>query len=254
MQNSILEVNNLCFGFSKDKQILNNISFSINKGELCLIAGANGSGKSLLLKSLKGLLKPTKGAIICDGVDISKKTKTRRSLFGLVFQDADSQIVGQTVEKDLRFGMENIKVEEKEQIKRIADISKLLNLDDKLKMRSRTLSGGEKRRLAIAGILVMQPKIILMDEPFANLDYPGVVQVIKTLLLLKDSGHTIIIVSHEIEKCAAHSDRLLLLENGSLIADGPIEENLAILLEHGVFVPTSQGSVLPSKDLTWLKH
>jgi biotin transport system ATP-binding protein len=254
MQNHILEVNNLCFGFNKDKQILNDISFNINKGELCLIAGANGSGKSLLLKCLKGLLKPTKGTIKSSDLDVSKKSKTRRSLFGLVFQDADSQIVGQTVEKDLRFGMENIKIDEDEQIRRIDDISRLLKLDDKLKMPSRTLSGGEKRRLAIAGILVMQPKIIFMDEPFANLDYPGVVQVIKTLLLLKSSGHTIIIVSHEIEKCAAHSDRLLLLEEGSLIADGPIEDNLAILLEHGVFVPTSEGSVLPLKDLTWLKH
>jgi biotin transport system ATP-binding protein len=254
MQNHILEVNNLCFGFNKNKQILNNISFNINQGELCLIAGANGSGKSLLLKCLKGLLKPTKGTIKSDGINISTKSKTRRSMFGLVFQDADSQIVGQTVEKDLRFGLENLKVEEEEQIKRINDISKLLNLDDKLKDRSRNLSGGEKRRLAIAGILVMQPKIIFMDEPFANLDYPGVVQVIKTLLLLKKSGHTIIIVSHEIEKCAAHSDRLLLLEEGSLIADGPIEENLSMLLDHGVFVPTSQGSVLPLMDLTWLKN
>lgn len=253
MQNPILEVNNLCFEFNSDKQILNKISFNINKGELCLIAGANGSGKSILLKCLKGLLKPTHGSIKCDGLDISSKSKARRSLFGLVFQDADSQIVGQTVEKDLKFGLENLQVSYDEQLKRIDNISQLLSLDDKLKMRPRNLSGGEKRRLAIAGVLVMEPKIIFMDEPFANLDYPGVVQVIKTIILLKESGHTILIVSHEIEKCAAHADRLILLEEGKLIADGPIEENLSQLPMHGVFIPTNRGSILPLEDLTWLK-
>jgi biotin transport system ATP-binding protein len=254
MKNTILEVDKLCFGFSKDKQLLNNISFKINEGELCLIAGANGSGKSLLLKCLKGLLKPTSSTILVNGVDVSNKSKTRRSLFGLVFQDADSQIVGQTVEKDLRFGMDNLKVKESEQVSRIDNISKLLNLNTKLKERPRILSGGEKRRLAIAGILVMQPQIIFMDEPFANLDYPGVIQVIKSLLLLKESGHTIIIVSHEIEKVAAHADRLLLLESGNLIANGKPELLLDQLLEHGVFVPSSQGKIIPIEEMTWLKH
>ena len=254
MENSILEVNDLCFGFSKNNQILQNISFNINEGEFVLIAGSNGSGKSLLLKCLKGLLKPTSGTIKVENHDVSKKAKTRRSLFGLVFQDADSQIVGQTVEKDLKFGMDNIKIEKEEQNRRINDVSQLLNLNDKLTMKSRTLSGGEKRRLAIAGVLVMEPKIIFMDEPFANLDYPGVIQVIKTLLLLKKSGHTIIIVSHEIEKVAAHADRLILLEKGRVIENGNVENNLDKLLSHGVFVPSFNGKILPCKDLTWLKH
>lgn len=254
MTNNILEVKDLCFSFSKDKQLLKNITFNINKGELCLIAGANGSGKSLLLKCLKGLLKPSSATIIVNGENVSKNCKSRRALFGLVFQDADSQIVGQTVEKDLRFGMENINIPDDDQLKRIEDVSNLLNLKDLLKARPRTLSGGEKRRLAIAGILVMQPKIIFMDEPFANLDYPGVIQVLKSLLLLKESGHTIIIVSHEIEKVAAHADRLLLIENGNLIANDIPELLLDKLPNHGVFVPTNKGKIIPIEEMTWLKH
>lgn len=254
MKNTILEVENLCFSFTKDKQLLNNITFNINEGELCLIAGANGSGKSVLLKCLKGLLKPSSSTIIVNGENVSKNCIRRRSLFGLVFQDADSQIVGQTVEKDLRFGMENINIPDDDQLKRIEDVSNLLNLNDLLKARPRTLSGGEKRRLAIAGILVMQPKIIFMDEPFANLDYPGVIQVLKSLLLLKESGHTIIIVSHEIEKVAAHADRLLLIENGNLIANDIPELLLDKLPKHGVFVPTTNGKIIPIEEMTWLKH
>jgi len=254
MDNSILEVNNLCFGFNKNNQILSNVSFNIKEGEFVLIAGANGSGKSILLKCLKGLLKPTAGYITVNGQDVSKHSKTRRSLFGLVFQDADSQIVGQTVEKDLKFGMDNIKINREEQLRRISDVAELLNLQDKLKMKARNLSGGEKRRLAIAGVLVMEPKIIFMDEPFANLDYPGVIQVIKTLLLLKESGHTIIVVSHEIEKVAAHADRLILLESGEVIENGQVDKLLDKLLDHGVFVPSIDGKILPCKDLTWLKH
>ncbi|MBK5200431.1 MAG: ABC transporter ATP-binding protein [Spirochaetaceae bacterium] len=254
MEKTILEVEKLCFSFSKDKQLLNNISFKINEGELCLIVGANGSGKSLLLKCLKGLLKPTSATILVNGEDVSKKSKKRRTLFGLVFQDADSQIVGQTVEKDLRFGMENLNIQESEQIKRIDEVSILLTLKDLLKSRPRILSGGEKRRLAIAGILVMKPQIIFMDEPFANLDYPGVLQVLKSLLLLKESGHTIIIVSHEIEKIAAHADRLLLIEKGYLIANDIPELLLDKLPKHGVFVPTTQGKSVPIEEMTWLKH
>lgn len=254
MNKTILEVNNLFFGFQKDKPILKDISFSIKEGQFCLIAGANGSGKSLLLKCLKGLLKQNAGTIKIQTIDVSKKPKTRRQLLGLVFQDAESQIIGQTVKKDLLFGMENINLSDKEKEKRLFFVSNLLKLEDKLDMRPRTLSGGEKRRLAIAGILAMEPKIIFMDEPFANLDYPGVVQVIKTLLLLKEKGHTIIIVSHEVEKVAAHIDSLILLEKGKLIAQGRCEDYLDILPKHGVFVPTINNKPTNIKEMTWLKH
>jgi biotin transport system ATP-binding protein len=252
MKQKILTVENLCFSFNKDKQILNNINFSIEEGSLCIIAGANGSGKSVLLKCIKGLLKPKEGLIKIKDIDVSKNTKERRKKIGLVFQDADSQIVGQTVEKDILFGLENIKIGESEKEERLNKVIQLLSLEDKLKTKPRELSGGEKRRLAIAGILAMNPNIIFLDEPFANLDYPGVVKVIKTLLLLQKEGHTIIIVSHEIDKIAAHSQKIILLKDGEVLKEGNSKEMLPHLRENGVYVPILNNKVANIEELTWL--
>lgn len=254
MNQSILQIENLNFSFSKNKSILNNINFTIDKGSLCIIAGANGSGKSVLLKCIKGLLKPQSGTILIKNEDLSSKIKERRSKIGLVFQDADSQIVGQTVEKDIMFGMENLNLDKSTKKQRLDYITNLLDLNDKLRRKPRELSGGEKRRLAIAGILVMNPEIIFLDEPFANLDYPSILQVLKTLLLLQKEGHTIIIVSHEIDKIAAHSQKIILLEQGKVIQNDISEKVLPHLLNHGVYVPKNNNKLANIEDLSWLKH
>ena len=254
MKQSILTIENLYFSFSKNKTILNNINFTVDKGSLCIIAGANGSGKSVLLKCIKGLLKPKSGTITINNENLSSKTKERRSKIGLVFQDADSQIVGQSVEKDIMFGMENLNLDNNTKKERLFNITTLFDLNDKLKRKPRELSGGEKRRLAIAGILVMNPDIIFLDEPFANLDYPSIIQVLKTLLLLQKEGHTIIIVSHEIDKIAAHSQKIILLEKGKVIKADKSENVLPLLLDHGVYVPKNNEKLVDIKELSWLKH
>lgn len=254
MKQTILTVENLNFSFNKKKQILNDINFTIDKGSICIIAGANGSGKSVLLKCIKGLLKPQSGTIKINDRDVSNKPKERIKKIGLVFQDADSQIVGQTVEKDILFGLENLQLKEEERFSRLNNVVKLLDLENKLKTKPREMSGGEKRRLAIAGILAMNPNIIFLDEPFANLDFPGVIQVIKTLLLLQKEGHTIIIVSHEIEKIAAHSQNIILLEKGKVLKQGKSEEVLPFLKNHGVYVPTINNKLAKLEELTWLEH
>ncbi len=254
MKQSILQIENLYFSFAKNNIILNNINFTIDKGSLCIIAGANGSGKSVLLKCIKGLLKPKSGTIRINNEDFSSKTKERRAKIGLVFQDADSQIVGQTVEKDIMFGMENLNLDKNTKEERLNNITTLLDLNDKLRRKPRELSGGEKRRLAIAGILVMNPDIIFLDEPFANLDYPSIIQVLKTLLLLQKEGHTIIIVSHEIDKIAAHSQKIILLEKGKIIKADKSENVLPYLLNHGVYVPKNNDKLVDIKELSWLKH
>lgn len=252
MKQNILTVEELSFSFDKKKKILNNISFSIEKGSICIIAGENGSGKSVLLKCIKGLLKPQNGKIIINNKDLSSNLKERRKQIGLVFQDADSQIVGQTVEKDILFGLENIKINLQEQTLRLNKVSTLLSLQSKLKKKPKELSGGEKKRLAIAGILAMNPDIIFLDEPFANLDYPGVIEVIKSLLLLQKEGHTIIIVSHEIDKIAAHSQKIILLKNGTVLKEGKSENLLPSLRDNGVYVPTINKQIAKIEELTWL--
>ncbi len=250
----ILSVEHLSFGFSQAKTILHDITFSIAAGEFVVVTGRNGSGKSLLLKCIKGILKPNSGKIIVDGKDLSKDGAARNRHIGLVFQDADSQIVGQTVERDIAFGLENIKVREPELSRRMESAVKLLGLGPMLHQRPRTLSGGEKRRLAIAGVLVMRPKLIILDEPFANLDYPGVVQVLRTLVELHGQGHTIMVVSHEIEKILAHADKLILIDDGHVIAADAPREVLPVLDEFGVRVPMFHGEQLPIKEMTWLKE
>ncbi len=254
MNQTILNIKDLNFSFSKNNSILNNINFKIEKGSLCIIAGANGSGKSVLLKCIKGLLKPQSGTIEINDQNFSNNSKERRKKIGLVFQDADSQIVGQTVEKDIRFGMENLNLDSETKSERLDEITKLLSLANKLNRKPRELSGGEKRRLAIAGILAMNPDIIFLDEPFANLDYPSVIKVLETLLLLQKQGHTIIIVSHEIDKIAAHSQKIILLKNGSIVKNDTSNNVLPHLLNHGVYVPKVNNKLANLEDLSWLKH
>lgn len=246
----ILCVNNLSFSFERDKPILKDLTFSIPKGSFTLVTGPNGSGKSLLLRCLKGLLQPNNGQILLIGEDLTQKAKQRMQAIGLIFQDAETQIVGQTVEKDIRFGMENIGLSMQEQETRLQEVLTLLDLHKQKNQRPRTLSGGEKRRLAIAGVLVMDPKLLVLDEPFANLDYRSVVSVLSTLLRLQQEGHTIILVSHEVDKTLAHADHVLLLDDGVLVQSGTAADVYPHLGAHGIYLPSSVGI----KDLSWLKR
>ena len=177
-EGAMLTLQNLSFGFEKNKPILSDISLTVERGSFTLITGPNGSGKSILLKLIKGLLKPTGGTILLEDLDVTGQSKKRLRAIGLVFQDAETQIVGQTVERDILFGLENLGLPLAEQQERLDGIVQLLDLKEQLSQRPRTLSGGEKRRLSIAGVLVMKPKLLIMDEPFANLDYPSVVRVL----------------------------------------------------------------------------
>ena len=245
----MLKLQNLSFGFEKRKPILTDISFIIERGSFTLITGPNGSGKSLLLKCIKGLLKPTSGTIYLEGEDVTNSAKKRLTSIGLVFQDAETQIVGQTVERDILFGLENLELPLSVQQERLSTVITLLDLTKQRLQRPRTLSGGEKRRLSIAGVLVMEPKLLIMDEPFANLDYPSVVQVLKTLFQLKNEGHTIILVSHEVEKILAYIDDVVILSEGKVAAQGSPSSVRPLFTEHGVYVPLDT----PLEELTWLK-
>ena len=246
----LLSIEKLNFSFTKEKTILNDITFTVAQGSFTLLVGPNGSGKSILLRLIKGLLKPTSGTISLDGADVTKYPKKRMQTIGLIFQDADTQIVGQTVEKDIRFGMENLSLSEEEQQKRLVEVLSLLDLEQQRNQRPRTLSGGEKRRLSIAGVLVMDPKILILDEPFANLDYRSVVSVMQTLLRLQQEGHTIVLVSHEVDKTLAHADQVIVLEQGSIAIHGSKDEVYPHLTEHGIYLPKN----VPIEDLSWLKR
>lgn len=220
----ILRTEGLGHRFPGGNYGIRDVSLPFFKGEFVILAGRNGSGKTLLTRHLVGLLKPTEGRVLYRGEPIFKEITLVREKIGLVFQDADSQLVGQTIEDELRFGPENSKVPEEEIRRRVSMVTKLLDLGSLRQVPPSRLSGGEKRRLAVGGVLAMEPDILILDEPFANLDYPGVVGVLRILVDLKKRGHGIILITHELEKTLAHADRLIIMDGGRVVEDGSVAE------------------------------
>ena len=230
------------------KKILDDISIEIAKGSFTALCGRNGAGKSQLLKCIKGLRKPDCGRILIDGVEADAKARMKR--VALVFQEAGMQIVSQSVWKDVAFGPENMGLDKDEAATRTEAALRLMGLLDKAKQRPQTLSGGELRKCAIAGILAMDPDVILLDEPFANLDYPSTLTVIRALSALHDRGYTILAVSHEAEKFLSETDTLIIMEDGRIAASGCSYDIYAELPVHDIYIP--RGAAFG--DLTWLKH
>ncbi|MBU8848107.1 MAG: energy-coupling factor ABC transporter ATP-binding protein [Desulfobacterales bacterium] len=239
MQKLIIDTNALCHTFSDGYIGIKNVSLSISKGEFVILAGKNGSGKTTFLRHLNGLLLPDSGVIFVNGHDVSKHLIQTRKTVGMVFQDADTQIVGDTVFDEAAFGLENLKVKRSKINEKVTQVLEDLNLFH-LKNRSpSTLSGGEKRKLAIAGILVMNPEVIVFDEPFSNLDYPGTIQVLSTIINLNRSGHTIIIATHDVETIISEATRIIIMEEGLVKEDGKPDSLIKYLESYGIKEPCS---------------
>ena len=241
-----LEVRDLTLSINNHK-ILDNLSFSLDKGSFAVLCGRNGAGKSQLLRCIKGLVGPDGGEILVDGVSLNAKARMKK--IAIVFQDADMQIVSQSVEKDVAFGPENMGLDRKEIERRVENALSLMGLEGKVKQRPQTLSGGEKRKCAIAGILAMEPEVILLDEPFANLDYPSTLSVIRALNTLLGKGYTILVVSHEVEKFLFHADTLFILEEGRMKEKGRADEIYFKLPSYDIYLPKNASF----EELSWLR-
>ncbi|HAZ22573.1 MAG TPA: ABC transporter ATP-binding protein [Firmicutes bacterium] len=248
---SILTTKNLTHTFPDGTTGIADISLQFGAGEFVIIAGANGSGKTVFIRHLNGLLTPTRGKVLIDGVPITKNITATRRKIGLIFQDSDSQIVGQTVAEDVAFGPENLNLSPPEVEQAVAEALRATGLEDLSGKDPRTLSGGQKKKLAIAGVLAMQPEILIFDEPFTGLDYAGVVQILQQIVQLHQAGHTILLVTHELEKVLAHADRLIILHQGKLVEDGAPQEVIYRAANYGVRVPLKDGEEVSS--VTWLK-
>ena len=222
---SVLEVKNLTHTYDGNTPYMHdavkNVSFSIEKGEIIGIIGHTGSGKSTLVQHLNGLLKPSDGEILLDNKNIwenPKNIRAIRSRVGLVFQYPEYQLFEDTVYKDIAFGPKNMGLTEQEISIRIKEICELVGIKDEYLEKSPfDLSGGEKRRVAIAGVMAMQPEIIIFDEPVAGLDPIGRASVVKMIDdYSKKYNATVLIISHNMEDMALIADKLLVMNKGEL--------------------------------------
>ena len=235
----IIETSELCHRFPDGTQSLESISLTFTRGEFTVIAGANGSGKTTLLRHFNGLLFPKSGTVLVDGIPVKKKPMAARLLVGMVFQDAESQIVGDTVYDDVAFGPENLRLQRAEIDRRVSRALSDVNLSGFEERTPHTLSGGEKRRLAIAGVLAMTPQVLLMDEPFSNLDFPATCTVVDQIVKLHENGHTVIITTHDLEKVIAHAERLIVMKEGRVVRDGIPEDAIEGIGQFGIRPPCS---------------
>lgn len=216
-----IELKDLSFSYDNDK-FINNLNLNIEYGEMLGIMGNTGCGKSTLVQLIAGLIKPDNGQIIIDGDNITNKKFDKailRKKLGIVFQFPEMQLFEQTVQKDIYFGLKKFRLSDEEKYKRAKDILALLNLDfDKIKDKSPlALSGGEKRKIAVAGILVCNPKYLILDEPIAGLDSDSRENFMKLLVKLKETGITIIIISHNADYIAEYCDRVIVMDNGQIV-------------------------------------
>jgi len=243
---SLIELRHVSHRFRDGSLGLDSVDLSVEAGEFVLVAGRNGSGKTLLLRHMNGLLAPTSGEVVVDGVPVREDGLRARVRVGTVFQDADAQIFGETVFEDAAFGPRNLGLAEMEVRQRVGDELHRMGLADRAESPPHLLSGGEKRRLSIASVLTMKPEALVLDEPLEALDFQGAVAVLRAITGLHREGRTVVVVTHDLGQIAAHAPRLLLMERGSVARDGTPRSLLPEVEAFGVRRP-------PEGDpLTWL--
>lgn len=233
----VLDIDHLTHAHA-DGTGIHDITVQIFPGEFILLAGPNGSGKTTLIRHLNALVRPVSGQVRLHGRPVTENLMHTRKTIGMVFQDADTQIVGDTVADEVAFGLENLNTPRPKIREKVAQALAQMDLAHLEHRNPATLSGGEKRRLAIAGILVMDPEIIVLDEPFANLDHPASRDLVDTICRLHRDGQTIIMATHEVEEVICHASRMLILDrHGRLVRDDRPGRLLGSLERFGIKEP-----------------
>ena len=254
MSDTIIETRDLCYTYMRGtplaRQALGGVNVSIERGELVAIIGRTGSGKSTLIQHFNGLLKPDSGAVLVDGRDIWRKGVSLRDIrrkVGLVFQYPEHQLFEETVAADIAFAPRNLGMSEAEVDEAVREAMRIVDLDyDTLRARSPfELSGGQKRRVAIAGVLAMRPEVLVLDEPTAGMDPRGREEVLAEIRQLHDAhGYTIVLVSHSMEDVARFAERLIVMDGGAVVMEGAPREvfrNRDDLVRMGLGVPQVTG-------------
>ena len=247
-------------GSAKESYALRDICLNVNEGEFLGIAGHTGSGKSTLIQHFNGLLKPTSGEVIVDGVNINgkeakKELKALRMQVGIVFQYPEYQLFEETVERDIAFGPRNLNLSDIEIQHRVTEAMDMLKLSKKLRKKSPfELSGGQKRKIAIAGVLAMKPKYLILDEPTAGLDPKGREEFLELIADLHQQGLTVVMVSHSMDDIARYAQRMIVLEHGEIRLEGTPQAVFAqpeLLEQIGLGVPTLTRLLIELQKQGW---
>ncbi|MBR5459695.1 MAG: energy-coupling factor transporter ATPase [Clostridia bacterium] len=245
----ILTLENVSYVYSPstpfEKEALHDVNIDFTEGKITGIIGHTGSGKSTVAQLLNGLLKPASGKVLLDGCDIfdpSVKLSDVRFRVGLVFQYPEYQLFEETVFRDIAFGPTNMGLDEAEIKRRVIESARFAGLDEELLGRSPfELSGGQKRRAAIAGVMAMEPEVIVLDEPAAGLDPRGRDEILSGIRRYRDEkGNTVILISHSMEDMALYSDELVVMSRGTVLVSGTVDEvfrQSALIEESGLTLP-----------------
>jgi len=237
----MIEAENVYFTYPNGVEALKGVSLTIKNGEFVAIMGENGAGKTTLVKHFNGLLKPTKGTVHIDGVNTTKASvATLARNVGFVFQNPDRQLFSETVEEEIAFALKNFRFKEKIIKRRVTWALNLLGLTQYRKTSPFMLSGGERKRVALASILAWNPKILMLDEPTIGQDYRQKENLLQFILQMKAQRKTIIIVTHDVEFVAECSPRVLLMREGRIVADGEARKvltNPEILTQASIVPP-----------------
>jgi energy-coupling factor transport system ATP-binding protein len=237
----MISVEDVSFHYSSGSEVLRNVSLEIKDGEFIAIMGENGAGKTTLVKMFNGLLKPRQGAVLVDGANTRQKSVAQLSRnVGLIFQNPDHQLFAETVSEEVAFSLRNFGFNEDTIQRRVTSLLTTLDLDRYEKSSPFVLSGGERKRVALAAVLAWDPKHVIMDEPTIGQDYLQKDRLRNFIVQLVSQGKTVVIVTHDVEFVAECKPRVVLLSRGQIIADGPavdILTNATIVKQASLVMP-----------------